>query len=665
MSPSIGPFTALVWKEWRQLRGIRWAGLLLAALIVVMCLIYGASGGAPLGLFGSPSDAVDVDGALELALWAVLILLWPLIAAMSAVQGFSADGAAPSASFVSERPVAPSVTWAARLLAVLASCALVALLAAALVLVAVAGLSTLPIATVLPGSDAHGAVWKLGAALLLLALGCALAATAFRLGGFAALLVSLGAAYGLVAALGLVVQLMYVERILGWPPAAWLGLVLVLAALVTSWVSSTRGEPAGRRQLLRAAVTLVAALVAGLILLVPAVSHAAHRQVFRKPGIHGNVLPSPDGRGTIVSTAGGLLVVQPTPDADGPPVAVRAVGGPAFHPVWEPGGSRFAVWSEAGPVGLRRWLPRLRVYDRQGNLLRAQEHGNDWGYWYLGVGWCGGHIVWLAHVDDAPHPVAIDPENLRQHPVHSDFEELPRTPLLSRAGRCWWARDMEAAEDPPALSEPRPIGLYPLSLQPAGRVAPEPDLTAIATPWAARQRLSPSGRYWLDAPGPQAPDRPSVRALSSDEAWPVPLSEDTAPLLEPTWIGKDLLTWIMPAAAEEHAAGIVVHAWRPGPDPAEAHPLALPGQGLRIQASPSDRWLLVSRKRTSSGEALIDRDTGAITHLDEPLPDRSAERLVPSSFWIDARTLGTLYVGGPLVVRSTDALDDPQIIPLP
>jgi hypothetical protein len=523
----------------------------------------------------------------------------------------------------------------------------------------------------LPWSREAPGAWGLGIGLTALAMAGGLATTAFRLAGFAALIVALGATYGLALGFGLLARLTSVEAILGWPPAAWLGLVVVLAALAASWAAEARGEPAGRRRALRAVATLAGVTLAGVVALLPLVSHALAERVTREAGV-ARVHPSPDGRGTLVRTGGGGILVRPRTDPDPPPVTVRLIRGGITRPFWKPDGSLFAAWTDSGPLGLRRWRPALRIFD--GSSAAPLDTGSAElppTFYYLGAGWCRDQILALAdEVGCWGRPIAIDVDAMTHHQVAPGVLRTGTSFLLCREGRCWWLRD--AGEEPsrprPNLMAPREIALYRITPQGA---AAEPDLIAHQTPWHAQRRLSPSGRYWLDDPAPELPGRLTrVRALDGDGSWSVPLAEGDDVALHPTWIGDDLLAWITRTGASP--AAIRVHLWRPGPAPPETHRLILPGGEPWIAASPDGRWILLGRERTTaegeliSGEVLVDRRTGTVAPLDEPLQGRHAERLLARSFWIDHRTLGTLYAGGPLAVRHADTLGaPPALVALP
>ena len=105
-------FRALLWKEWRQLRSIRWTVVLLGVVLPVAFWI-----GAELTPRLTSYTGRELYG--DLLPWAVCAGLWPLAALLLGVQAFGGDRASGTEVFLLERPVPRGRTWLARALAAL------------------------------------------------------------------------------------------------------------------------------------------------------------------------------------------------------------------------------------------------------------------------------------------------------------------------------------------------------------------------------------------------------------------------------------------------------------------------------------------------------------------------------------------------------------------
>jgi len=117
---------ALVWKEWRQLRALRFAGLALG-LVLPFAFLAGASaarhGLGPLSRVGGDATRTIL---LEVLPATLALAVWPFAALLVAAQAFAGDRAAGVESFLLERPVSRARIWWARLTASIGSILIIA-----------------------------------------------------------------------------------------------------------------------------------------------------------------------------------------------------------------------------------------------------------------------------------------------------------------------------------------------------------------------------------------------------------------------------------------------------------------------------------------------------------------------------------------------------------
>jgi hypothetical protein len=652
---------ALAWKEWRQLRPIRWLGVLVASGLTVALLVYAASGGDPLELLGTaPSNWTRIDQAMGGTLLTIVLLLWPTLAALSAVRIFARGREPQDDDFLLDKPLSRGTSWAAGVIVALSSWALAAL----------AGLAVWLVATTLVGQRSATAwltddIVRYTVVVTGLAFACALAAAAFRLSAFPAFLLALGVAAGLTIAVSPLPNLFYVETVYGCPLQGWLWAIFIVSGASASWFAEVRGEPAGRRRLLRAATMLMSVVLAGTLLMMAGISPAARKRVLQTGAA--SLVRAPMVDRTAIRTPGGVALISTPSGVEDDEVSVSILPGPRFATVWSPDGERLANWSYAGLFGLVRPSSRLEIFTREGRRLRADAEAPEL-LLYRSVAWCGERIVAIGKSGQEESLVSIDPEEMTYEWLRVPRPNSKWRAVVGRGDRCWLAEQLppDGAERP-ARGRAR-AGLYPLT---ATGAADEPVLVDAPISLDPDHLLSPSGTYWLGDRKPNSRGPFTVREVAGDRRWNVPVGGERKLTLEPTWVGDDLLVWFTrsePTSTEapEHR----LHTWSPGSDP-EASRLPLERAPEWTAATANNRWLLVGFSHTDvhrqglPEELLVDRDSGAVIPLAEPLLDRSTARLLERSFWIDERTLGTLYIGGPLVVRRIDALDDPEIIPLP
>ncbi len=86
-------FRALWWKEWRQLRLLRWSGLGIGLLLPPFLLVTAEAGERGWTVFGGIAS-YEAATVIQEALPKVMALaVWPLLALMTAAQAFAADRA--------------------------------------------------------------------------------------------------------------------------------------------------------------------------------------------------------------------------------------------------------------------------------------------------------------------------------------------------------------------------------------------------------------------------------------------------------------------------------------------------------------------------------------------------------------------------------------------
>src|SRR5512139_2948104 len=101
---------ALVWKEWRQLRALRWAGLALG-LVLPVAFLAGAEAAKRGLLFGRIGENASATIFLEVFPVTIALALWPLMALLLVSQAFAGDRAAGVEAFLLDRPVPRSRAW--------------------------------------------------------------------------------------------------------------------------------------------------------------------------------------------------------------------------------------------------------------------------------------------------------------------------------------------------------------------------------------------------------------------------------------------------------------------------------------------------------------------------------------------------------------------------
>jgi hypothetical protein len=340
---------ALVWKEWRQLALVRWGGIALGALLPAAFVAGAELSQRGLLPTGRVTGYAPRDLMFELLPAALAIGVWPLIGLMAVAQAYAGDRASGTEVFVLERPVPRSTAWSARLLAALATVAMV-----------VAGTGSIAAGSAAITGAPPGIGWSRFAILMVIGAGVAVLAV---LGGLVAssVLTSpmgsvlFGAVLGSVP-VALAAELMFFRyaRIGGVTLGAAMPALLLPGYVASSWFAVCRGEPAGRGRVRRAA-TVLAAVFGGVVVLFVVLAFVVVR-ANALAGEH-SVAPSPNGRTAYLASqgvdAGGWIVDVATG-------AKRAfVASPVDSLAWAPDGSEVALLTWSGPLGSVRTEQRL------------------------------------------------------------------------------------------------------------------------------------------------------------------------------------------------------------------------------------------------------------------------------------------------------------------
>ena len=529
-------FSALLWKEWRQLALVRWGGIALGALLPI-AFIAGAElaqrGLLPTGTVKSYAPRDLMYDVLPLAL---ALGLWPLIGLMSAAQSFAGDRAVGTESFLLERPVARGSVWRARLLASFGT--LVAVIVGTLALAAsAAALTGAPPTT---GWSQWLIQASVGLGMGLLALLGGLVAASLLSSPLGAVL--LGAVLAAVPAI-LAAQLAAVfvmARIGDVPLGAVVPVLLLPAYIASSWLASCRGEPSGRGRV-RRAVTLLGLTLSGVL----AVFIIAAPIVVRmNAGIREHsVLQSPQGGKAFVAArsnfarGSGWLVDLATARKLAfvpPPVRVSA---------FSPDGSEIAFLTSSGPLGSARARERIDIRSViDGRVLRSIPIDGD--ETVVDLVWGDGAFVTIgtrgASETKVEYEVAIvDPKSGTRQSTR--FRSMGWSMSLARSPIKGGVYVKQVVNENVSDGGPAPRGyhLHPIDI-PAASVGP-PMVDASGVPllvagWGTTS-LSPSGRF-ARVVGDEVGERRIVD-LSADPDQP---SVDSPPM--PHWISGDRFVWL-------------------------------------------------------------------------------------------------------------------------
>lgn len=597
-------FRALVWKEWRQLRLLRWGGV---ALGTILPLAFAAGSSlADRGLLPTYDLKIYAlrDLMFEVLPAAIGVALWPLLAVMSATQTFAGDRQAGTERFLLERPVPRATIWWSRALASTAS-TLAGMLGAA-----AAGL----IAAVLMGPP-PGIGWTRWG--ILLGIGLPVSVLAWLGGALAGSVLSAPLAAVLLGALlGAVPVLLAGELGSNFPYAAFgavpigtlLPMLLLPAYLVASASALTRGEPAGRGRLKRVGLVLGLALVvvlASFLVLAPVAVRSGvlageHALEAAPTGGAAAILNGGGWRGT-----GGYLVDV------GSGARLRFLPPPVAGAAWSPDGKRLAVITLAGTLGGESKEPRIEVYDERGAVVGAPVGLPQDRFGFAPPVWDGDRLILFLHSrgkKDNRYELFVYELATRAWHATGFSGKGGLVALVGPLGNGHvLVREVVAASDPglpgqevhPDRYDMRPVDLASFKVG-------EP-LASHSGEWAwaygTGASMSPSGRFVLVRRRGEITGRVGVLDLAAPAgATDAPAMLGENEITWASWMEGDRLAWVEKTA--DGAARLVTRS--PG-EPARVL-RSWSGGEIGLQLSPDAKRLFVSAlPRNDAGGA----DTGS------------------------------------------------------
>jgi len=630
---------ALLWKEWRRLRALRWSlvGIGLALPVLFALAAKAAEKGWGMAAFTGYSLRSILLEAVPAALG---LGLWPLAAMVLAVQAFTADRADGTEAFLLDRPVSRRWIWTSRLLASLGSLGVVVLLGLGMVYAFVASYGQAGFSSRVVLVSATGS-----AVLMLAATLAALGATAVVPAPLAAFLVALLlAATPLLAGAGGAVIFPYArwEDIpLAGLAACFLGVAMPLA----SWIGDTKGEPAGRGRRVRSSAVLGGGLVLaalGFAIVAPFAVRAG------APRARLSVVPPLEGGTTLVTGERGYVVPRGTAAARGAPrVPSSLANGPAgflvdlttgkrgaFLPPevqwagWNPSGTKLVIMDNAGPLG-SVGASRLRFLDAGGRTVWPSVPEPE-GLTVQQVVWAGDRlaVVYGGLGTTITRVDVLDPSSGRQATVFESAHAPFATLHAARDGRVFvhTVESESKASGPVTRLDPEHAvwSLRPLDAQRSRLGSPVLEGRGILN-----ASLSPSGRFWLE----RSRGSSQIVDLASGAASPVPVQ--TRPSWMP-WMGDDSLVWL-----EGDASGWTLFRMAPGASPL---PWAKgPGRFPVLKVSPDGSFAAVIPFDPQDEQRVLLADV-AVPGSTHALP-----RLVPFRFdtieWAGPQTLAVTSRG--------------------
>jgi ABC-type transport system involved in multi-copper enzyme maturation permease subunit len=592
-------FRALCWKEWRQLRLLRWSGLGIGLLLPPFLLATAEAGERGWTVFGGIASYQAATVIQEALPKVMALAVLPLLALMAAAQAFAADRAAGTDAFLLQKPVPRSRIWQARAGAAIATTLI--LIASQVVIwwfyVRLLGNPA--------GFDESATLVQLltlgglGAAIALLA---GAAAAAFVRSPMQAVLLGL-VLIAVPVALGTLLVSWYGGYVIGHVPLG-LGIPLFLLAgyIVSSFRMECRGEPAGRGRIRRGLIVMAAAIVAMPVFL--AATAPVVMRYDAKLGL-GNttVYPAPSGQvafvlndwqraGWLIDTASGeRLRFFPRPVADA---------------AWNDDGSRLAVIHAAGGSGRMLPTPRIEVFDPSGSPvgqpIRCDSCPN---WWNNGVLWAGDKIVTTAFIEGGTGVLIVDP----------DSGERRAVPIPPPGSSAYWRLIKTGNGEsvfvirlvkPTGASEVKQAVLYRLDVE-AGSFEGETTVPRVSSMYHAQHGLSPSGRNWLRLPSTNA-DQVEIVDLETTETLVLPARRAI-------WMADDRLVWIELDVEGDEAKLML---GRPG----DARLIrSFPAKWYSLQGSPDGHKLLVTFRAPSAVGWVYDLDADRWFDLRAPTAD--------------------------------------------
>lgn len=375
---------ALLGKEWKQLRLLRWVAVGLGVGLPPFALIVAEasqSGWLPL----TQVTSYSVQGLLTEVAPAGLLALGGLLALLIGSQVFSGDRAAGTETFLLQRPVRRVHVWQSRLLAATSTILIVALTHGACWWF----LSRLLLETdpaqwaVPPHRFAAAELIVVFAGLLASLLAAAIARTPMQAVLLGLVLIALPVGLG-----ALTVGLFPMASYRGVPVGAVLAPLLFVGYAVSAYAMVCRGEPAGRGRWLRGTVSLGVASVALVVLFVTA-APASLRLDAGRFHTGGSIYARSQGDRAFVMTfadsrSGWLWDLEAGR-------RLEFIPGVSWS-LWNADGSRLAVIHHGDDFGGLSAQPRIVVLDADGEHVWDREADPDIAF-FADARWAGSYFV--------------------------------------------------------------------------------------------------------------------------------------------------------------------------------------------------------------------------------------------------------------------------------
>lgn len=584
-------FRALLTKEWRQLRGLRWAGLILG-LLMPLVLISGAEAGQRGWLPFGKVSSYSVGTILVDAMWPLMVGLWGLLALLFSSQSFAGDRSAGTESFLIERPVPRSSIWRARWLASMGSTLVLIAMHAVywFILVRAFGDAT---------STWAGAGWFVSWAVVALTVVvgsiAGLAAAAFVRAPIQAVL--MGLVLGVIPlALSTFMGGMFGFAEIGNVP---IGLVIPALLLVGYVFASYRmiclGEPAGRGRLRRGVVILVVSLLAVPVVFAVA-APITMRLGARYDFIQGPVGAARSDRAAIVLTEwpeSGWLVDLEKKRLE------RFFPKPVHYAAWNSAGTRLAMIQSGHPFGRQLSRYRLELFDGGGRPVGRPVFFHPSGPYIVRPVWAGERLIVQSYQARSA--------SLRVY--SADLQSFKEIPIEHKPGA--WRFIGPIADGSVFVyslvsRDPNRFALNRVDLE-RGVIESPPIFEEQGVRMGSERALSPSGRYWLRNVG-EPPVEAEVLDIETGEVHRGGFSMSTA------WLSGDRWARVVRVADEKRllvgVPGVEAETQR-----------AWKGQFVQLTASPDQERLLVrtwgSPETGEKGSAWM--YGGQLVHTDAPL----------------------------------------------
>jgi len=580
-------FRALLWKEWRQLRLLRWGGVGLGVVLPPLVIL--AAEGARQGWLPVASlTSYSTETVLRDAVPAFSsIFVWPLLALMFAAQAFATDRSEGTEGFLLARPVRRATVWRAKLVAAIGTTFVVLLLHWLFwwLLMRWTGTTVGESGSVVLETSGNELWRNLGSdhvAGVLLSCVAFLAGTAAGslvrspmqaiLLGFALTLLPAGVA-GFLGASFTAVRLGPFH--LGWLFSA----LILVGYLASSYVVDCRGEPAGRGRLSRGMIT-----VALSVLAVPVLLLAAAPTVIRVDARWGLgdswVTPSPDGAVAIVVNhwqGAGWLVDTATAET------LRFLPPSILAAAWSPDGDRVAVLHTAGAFGRRTIRARVEFFDATGERVGATVDCPECDGVFLPYAAWAGETLLLRGGDRL---VFLSIDSGERSVLEVGQPAHTWTPLgPTDDGRYFVYR--AAWEDGRRPSDTEAGTLQEIDVD-RRALAPAVRIEGGGHNWYVRDALSGSGRYWIRLRTSETIDRAVIDLETGEER----RFDGHA-----AWLGEDRLITAVRGSGEselrlrEAEGERTLRSW--------------PMANLMLRASPDGRHMLVDVISSGSSEQWI------------------------------------------------------------